>query len=89
MYLGIYSIKSTQYTTHLLKNVDGVGQLAVHDPHLPPDLPDVLLHLGGESVEGISLIGEDRSCDCLKLGREIVIHLSSRQLNQLRHLRRQ
>ena len=71
---------------NLLQNVDGVGELAVHDAHLPPDLADVLLHLAGEGVQGVRLVGEDGPGDCLELGGQVVVHLSSRKLDELRDL---
>ena len=74
--------------SHLLEDVDGVGELSVHDSHLPPDLPDVLLHLGCQSVEGVGLVGEDSSGDRLELGGQVVVHLSARQLNKFRDLYR-
>ena len=72
--------------THLLENVDGVCHLSVHDAHLAPHLADVLLHLGGEGVERVRLVGEDGAGDALELGRQVVIHLPARQLDQLGHL---
>ena len=75
-----------QMILNLLQNIDRVGQLAIHDAHLSPDLANVLLHLGGEGVEGISLVGEDGASDGLRFGRQVVIHLPARQLNQLRNL---
>ena len=61
--------------------------MPVHDAHLPPDLTDVLLHLAGQGVEGVRLVGEDGPRDCLELGGQIVVHLSSRKLDELRDLR--
>ena len=73
--------------SNLLQDVDRVGELAVHDAHLPPDLPNVFLHLAGEGVEGVRLVGEDGPRDRLELGSQIVVHLSSRKLDELRDLR--
>ena len=61
--------------------------LAVHDAHLAPHLPDLLLQLLGEVAERLGLVGEDGTGDVGELRAQLVVHLAAGYLHQFSDLR--